>query len=479
MRLDQVGFEADKSFNLVQIKRLFSELEVTCPFLPKNQMKRLLGLKGEFLVYKMQEAMKNPEKNLPSRLITEQVEIFVECKRKGIDINNLIGPKLLGLFRDAPSIAALQWGKEFEFLIPECAEFTKFHVDLLNILTEITLNNAIDCKRSMKQFSELITDAINLNVRSLALRPNVMGYFEFLKLTRLQCADTLNSTNDFEQAIDTCLLSLKNRINPNEDVRGKLQIIQLIVNETGNLEKGIKFAHELFINCDFSSCGSLIMEDLLCIIEDNHSIGSAVGKIITELLEKFSDQLRSSKKCQICVIETLLRLAEKNSTIKEDFQRAEEIFKVVQNLNSKETDEVKLKLKMIKCYIKLDKLSDAKAELDLITEDSINVLLLKLEAALRSQNEFDSFSFIEKILENSESRSENFLSLFNQLKTRIPTELKMKLLQAAKLCGPTGESVIDIERGIIGLLYDGILESGLTEEYKIELNKCLVQRKGI
>ena len=138
-----------------------------------------------------------------------------------------------------------------------------------------------------------------------------------------------------------------------------------------------------------------------------------------------------------------------------------------------------LKLKMIKCYIKLDKLSDAKAELDLITEDSINVLLLKLEAALRSQNEFDSFSFIEKILENSESRSENFLSLFNQLKTRIPTELKMKLLQAAKLCGPTGESVIDIERGIIGLLYDGILESGLTEEYKIELNKCLVQRKGI
>ena len=45
MRLDQVGFEADKSFNLVQIKRLFSELEVTCPFLPKNQMKRLLGLK--------------------------------------------------------------------------------------------------------------------------------------------------------------------------------------------------------------------------------------------------------------------------------------------------------------------------------------------------------------------------------------------------------------------------------------------------
>ena len=80
-------------------------------------------------------------------------------------------------------------------------------MDLLNTLTELTLNLAIESKRSIKQFSELITDAINLNVRSLALKPNVLGYFEFLKLTRLQYGN-INSS-DFDQAIETSLLTLK------------------------------------------------------------------------------------------------------------------------------------------------------------------------------------------------------------------------------------------------------------------------------
>lgn len=454
MRLDQLK---DDRSHLAQIKRLFSELEVTCPLLPKNQTRRLLELKGEFHIHKMRE---NGQETM-CQIIRQQVEIFVECKRKGFSINNQIGPRVLKFFRTVPSTKSLQFGKELESLLPDCDEFKEFHVDLLNILTENTLNCAIECKRNMKQFSEMITDAINWNVRSLALRPNVMGYFEFMKLTRLQCGNSSRS-DDFDQAIETCLLTLKNRINPNEDIQGKLQIIRLIVNETGKLEKGIEFACELFVNCDFNNCGSLIMEELLCIIDSSSNDNSAN---IETLLERFSDQVRGSKKCQICIVETLLRLAEKNFTVKGDFQRAEELFKVIKNLQSDDS----LKLKMIKCCLRLDKLSEAKAELDLMTEDSLQLLLLKLEAALRSQNEFDSLSLIEKLLENPENRSEHFLSLFNLLKTRLPAELQMKLLQAAK--SSTGN--IDIERGIIGLLYDGILESGLTEEYKTELSKCL------
>ena len=349
MRLDQVECEVDKSIHLIQIKRLLSELEVTCPFLPKNQMKRLLELKGEFIIQRMRESLKtNASDVLLNQLITEQVEILVECKKKEFSINNTIGPRLLELFRSVPS---LKFIKDFESLIPQCENFKDFHVDLLNILTELNLNSAIDCKRSVKQFSELITDAINFNVRSLALKPNVMGYFEFLKLTRLQCGNFNNS--DFDQAVDTCLSTLKNRINPSEDIRGKLQIIQLIINETGKLEKGIKFAIELFSNCDFNSYGNLVMEELLETIE-GHKI-ECLHDTITVLLERFSDQLRSSKKCQICVLETLLRLAEKNSTVKGDFQRAEEIFRVIQNLNADYSPD--LKLKMVKCYLRLDKLN--------------------------------------------------------------------------------------------------------------------------
>lgn len=479
MRLDQL--RDDKS-HLVQIKRLFSELVVTCPLLPKNQTKRLLELKGAFHIHKMRDCLglgsgSGCQEEMMSQLISEQVEIFVECKRKGLSINNQIGPKVLELFRTVPSTTtkSLQFGKEFESLLPECEEFREFHVDLLNILTENTLNCAIECRRNMKQFSEMITDAINWNVRSLALRPNVMGYFEFLKLTRLQCGNTVGNSSDFDQAIETCLLTLKNRVNPNENIRGKLQIIRLIVAETGKLEKGIEFACELFANCDFNNCGCFIMEDLLCIIDENSSNNSSSSPII-KLLERFSDQVRESKQSQTCIIETLLRLTEKNFTVKGDFQRAEEIFKVIKNLNS-DSDSTSLRLKMIKCCLRLDKLSEAESELDLMAGDSLQLLLLKLEAALRSQNEFDSLSFIEKILENSEGRSEHFLGLFNLLKTRLPAELQMKLLQAAKSSDDKSGMIIDIERGIIGLLYDGILESGLTEEYKTELDNCLHSSK--
>ena len=466
MRLDQVEANVDKSVHLSQIQRLFSELQMTCPFLPKNQMKRLLELRSEFLIQKMRSGGSEDQLN---QLIMEEVEILVECKKKGFNANTLIGPKLLELFRG--NTVNLKFGKEFASLILECEEFKELQVDLLNTLTELTLNLAIESKRSIKQFSELITDAINLNVRSLALKPNVLGYFEFLKLTRLQYGN-INSS-DFDQAIETCLLTLKNRINPNEDIRGKLQIIQLIMNETGKLEKGINFAIELFSNCDFSGNGPLIMEELLEAIERH---GKDLFQMITELLEKFSDQLRSSRKCQIGVLEMLLRLAEKNSTVIGDFRRAEEIFKVIQNLNS-DYRASELKFKMIKCYLRLDKLSEAKAHLDQLDQldpNESDTLLLRLEYSLRSQNEFDSLNLIEKLTKIPESRSEHFLNLYNILKSRIPPELKMKLLKAAKsLCNLSGPNVVDIERGIVGLLYEGILENGLTEGFKVELETSL------
>lgn len=473
----------DKSVHLSQIKRLFSELQVTCPFLPKNQMKRLLELRSEFLIQKMRTGGSDDQLN---QLIMEEVEILVECKKKGFNANTLIGPKLLELFRG--NTVNLKFGKDFASLIPESEEFKELQVDLLNTLTELTLNLAIESKRSVKQFSELITDAINLNVRSLALKPNVLGYFEFLKLTRLQCG-SFNST-DFDQAIETCLLTLKNQINPNENIRGKLQIIQLIINETGQLEKGINFAIELFSNCDFSTNGPLIMEELLEAIE-RHGNDQNSYQMITEMLEKFSHQLRTSKKCQIGVLETLLRLAEKNSTLTGDFRRAEEIFKVIQSMDS-DYRASELKFKMIKCYLRLDKLSEAKAQLDQldsldqldnmgsVSSNESDTLLLRLEYALRSQNEFDSLNLIEKLTEVPEGRSEHFLNLYNILKSRIPSELKMKLLQAAKsLCKPNGPNVVDIERGIVGLLYEGILENGLTEGFKVELESSLKNSKFI
>ena len=474
MRLDQVEANVDKSVHLSQIHRLFSELQVTCPFLPKNQMKRLLELRSEFLIQKMRTGGSEDQLN---QLIMEEVEILVECKKKGFNANTLIGPKLLELFRG--NTVNLKFGKEFASLIPECEEFKELQVDLLNTLTELTLNLAIESKRSVKQFSELITDAINLNVRSLALKPNVLGYFEFLKLTRLQCGN-INSS-DFDQAIETCLLTLKNRINPNEDIRGKLQIIQLIINETGKLEKGINFAIDLFSNCDFSSNGPLIMEELLEAIA-RHGNDLNLFQMITELLETFSDQLRSSKKCQIGVLETLLRLAEKNSTVIGDFHRAEEIFKVIQNLDS-DYRASELKLKMIKCYLRLDKLSEAKAQLDQsdqLDPNGLDTLLLRLEYALRSQNEFDSLNLIDKLTEIPEGRSEHLLNLYNILKSRIPPDLKMKLLKVAKsLCKLSGPNVVDIERGIVGLLYEGILENGLTEGFKVELETSLNNSKFI
>lgn len=475
MRLDQVSLGIHSSIHLTQIKRLFNELDITCPFLPKNQVKRLLMLKGEFIVYKIKCSIEDNNCNSENigNLIIEQVDLLVECKKKKININTLIGPKILELFRN--SNVNFEVGKEFESLIPECEDFNDFHVDLLNILTETVLNSAIECKRSQKRFSELITDAINYNVRSLSLRPNVTGYFEFLKLSRLQ--STGKASEDFEEAIKTCLFTLKNRINPNEDIKGKLQIIRLIINETENLEKAIKISHEMFINCDFNNCGCLIMEELL---EACESSGSKDNNLLydnlTLLLSVFVDQLRTSNTAQICVLETLLRLAEKNSTVKGDFESAEEIFKVFQNLNAQVYSE-NLKFKIIKCYLRLDKLKEAKIELDLINDENLNILLLKLEVALRSQNEFDTLNYIERILANPERRSDHFLSLFNLLKTRIPSELKMKLLQAAKISGGSNEFLIDILRGIIALLYDGILEIGLTEEFKAELENCLLQRK--
>lgn len=470
MKLDICEERGCRHNELTEIKKLFSEFEMNCQFLPKIHLKRALDLKGEFVVLKLNDGLINRKPDL-DRIITELVGVLVEYKKKGVSIN-VIGSKILEMMRSNIELS-FKCGKQLESLIPECEEFKDFQVDLLNILTELTLKNAMNCKKNL-DFSMFTTEAINLNVKSLRLKANVMGYFEFLKLTKLQ------DPCDFTQAIETCLATLKNRIAPSEDIRGKLQIIRFIVNEGEgkSLKMGIEFAIELFSNVDFNT--TLILDELLSLIEENPATNH-VGDLQSEmesLLMKFLDQIRLNKKVQRGVLETLLRLAEKNSTVKENYSRCEAILKVIKVLNFGFDDG--LNFKLIKCYLKLDRLSEAKSTLEEI--ESINdgfsdtFSLLKLEAALRSQDDFTAFEMIEKLSKDSRIRAEHFLILFNELNIRLNSEMKMKLLKSAQDRGDSSFT-IDIMRGIVSLVYDGVIESGLTTEYKQELESCFIKSK--
>lgn len=465
MKLD---FCDENGYNeFLKIKKLFNEFEMTCPFLPKIHLKKALELKGDFVVLKIKEGLINRKPDLDG-IVTELIEVLVEYKKKGFSIN-VIGSKILELIRSKIE-GTFTCGRQLESLIPECEEFKDFQVDLLNILTELVLTKAANCKKTV-EFSEFITEAINLNVKSLSLKPNVMGYFEFLKLTKLQ------DPRDFTQAVETCLATLKNRIAPGEDVKGKLQMIRFIVNEGKSLKMGIEFAVELFSKSDFNS--SLVLDELLSLIEENTS-SNKIGDEIESFIMKFLDQIRLNKKVQRGVLETLLRLAEKSSTVKENYLRCEEILKVIKGLNFG-FDEG-LNVKLIKCYLKLDKLNEAKSALEMIEEihHQRDLGLLKLELYLRSQDDFNALEMIENLSkEDSLIRAEHFLILFNELKVRLNSEMKMKLLKSAKekLGDHEGSLLVDILRGIVSLVYDCVLESGLTREYQQELESCFINSK--
>ena len=446
------------------IKKLFNELEVMCPFLPKAQLKRSLELKGKFVVLKLKDAIRSKRANLDH---TDIIEVLVEHKKKSFSIN-MIGQSILRIFRSQED--SLICGKQLESLLPDCEEFKEFHVDLLNVLTELHLNLAIEAKKTAK-FSEHVTDAINYNVRSLNLKSNVMGYFEFLKLTKLQeDPSRKGGGGDFEQAIETCLHSLKNRIGPNEDISGKLQIIRLIVNETRNLRIGIDFSIELFGNCDFIDSGPIILEEMICLIEEMEK-RDLYNVLVDGFLSKFTDQFRRNQKS---VIETLLRLSEKNWTVKKDFKRTEELLMVIKEVGTIDDDET-LQLKTAKCYLRLDKLNEAKKILEGLPHlcAGREYLLVSLEAFLRSQDEFNASECIEELMRDPTVRHEHFLNLYNLSKVRLSIEMKMKLLKCSqlKMNGDDHDEgiKINIMRGIISILYDGVIESGFTSEYKEEM----------
>lgn len=497
MRLDLIqSTEANVYFNemdMKMIKRLFSEVEMTCPFLPKSQMKRLLELQSDFAFLNFKNGIGH-DKIYINQISTEMIEIFVEHKKKGIKLDR-IGAKVLEMFRRQRS---LNYGKQFEALIPECEEFKEFHVDLLNILTELTLERAVESKKTV-QFSEFITDAINFNVHSLNIRPNVMGYFEFLKLTKLQ------DPKNFEEAVKTCLLTMKNRIAPNEDIRGKLQIVKLIVYETDNLEEGLRFAEEMFINCDFNESGSIIFEEILSLIDaydarnqNNHNDNKNINirLKLENFLTKFSDHLRTSEKSQNSVLNTLLRLAEKYFTVTEQFYRAEEILLIIQGMD---TEDDLVKIRLTRCFLRLDKLEEANNLIESLINEDIgiingnknendthrikrDIIQLQLELALRKQDDYESLSCIEKLKNDPFIRSEHFLSLFNLLKLRLSAEIKMSLLKGAhyklKTIENDDELKVDIFRGIMSLLYDGIIESGMSP-FKSDFEKVILQRNNI
>lgn len=470
MRLGVAECEEDNQMNVLnhinQIKKLFNELEVTCPFLPKAQLKRSLELKGKFTLLKLKDAIINERMNLDQN-ITDIIQILVEYKKKSFNISQFAA-SILDVFKT--QVHSLTAGSQLESLIPECEEFKDFHVDLLNILTELTLNLAIECKKNAK-FSEYVTDAINLNARSLNLRPNVMGYFEFLKLTKLQ-EDPRRKGVDFDQAIETCLMSLKNRVSPNEDIKGKLQIIRLISNETKSIERAVKFASELFVNCDFNDSGPMIFEEMITLIEEDEKLNSF--KEIEGFLEKFTDHLRSSQRNQECVLGTLFRLAEKNWTLKKDYKKSEGLISIIQNFGFNDDDEG-IKLKMAKCYLRLDKLKEAKDIMESIQNETRDNVLVLLEMYLRAQDEFNASECIERLLRDPTVRQEHFLNIYNLLKERLSSEIKMQLLKSAqgKMITEDSRMKIDILRGIITILYDCVIESGLTLEYKRELESNL------
>ena len=480
MRLDLLEQKEGDLFerDLNSINRFFHELEITCPFLPKSQIKRSLELQSDFALLKLKNGIYYEKMNI-DQLITKMIELFMDHKKKGAKIDR-IGSKVLEMLRKKRSLTC---GKQFEALIPECEEFKEFHVDLLNIVTELTLDKAIESKKTI-QFSELITEAINFNVRSLNIRPNVMAYFEFLKLTKLQ------DPKNFIDAVKTCLLTVKNRIAPNEDIRGKLQIIRLIVYETGKLEDGLTFAEEVFVNCDFNEFGPVISEEILCLIDEtdntmNHNKNETKQNIREKLesfLTKFGDLLRTSVKSQNSVVDTLLRIAEKNFIVSEQFSKAEEILLVIQGLG---TDDYRVKLRLVRCFLRLDKLEEAKESLENLLNGDIknkrDIIQLQLELALRNQDDYEALSSIEQLKDDPLSRSEHFLVYFNLLKARLSPEMKMSLLKGAQskfTVNDDKDMKIDILRGIISLLYDGIIESGLSP-YKSDFEDLIKQRKTL
>jgi hypothetical protein len=464
MRLDLI----ECSSNVIEaerlIKQLLSEFEMTCPFIPKIQRNRALELKADFVVFKLKDRIKNGKMDL-DQVIAELTDVLIDHKKKAISIDRC-GCKILEILRQNRSLGVT---KQIEALLPECEELNGFHVDLLNVATELTLDLAIQSRKTIK-FSEFITEAIHLNVRSLGLRPNVMGYFEFLKLTKLQ------DPRDFDQAIETCLLSIKNQVPPNEDVRGKLQIVRLIANETGDLKKSLEYSESFFSNCDISLFGSMIFEDLLRLIDEVPS-SKSVKDLLEQLLSQFHDRLLTCEKLQISVQECLLKMAEKNFTVNENVQRTMEFLEMAQNLN---ISTGRVSSKMIKCLLKLDKLNEAEELLEEINDNQdTDVVLMKLDHALRSQNEFKAAEQLEMLRQDSSVRVEHLLSIFNSLKPRLTPEIQMNLLQTAKskLNARSGcDMKIDILRAIVSILYEGIIESGL-EPFKEELGKQLKERK--
>lgn len=455
MHVDMAGFDCNLRMEMSKIRRLFGELETSCPFMPKQQAKRCLELKTDFIILKLKSNGGSDES------ITEMIEILVEHKRRGFKIE---ASKILDFFKSVDG--TITTASKLESLLPDCEEFLNFHIDLLNVMTELKLNQASLVKKTAN-FSQLVTDAINMNVRSLALKPNVMGYFEFLKLTKLQ------NPSDFGEAIELCLNNLKNRISPNEEIIGKLQIIRLICNESGDLRKSLQFAYEIFRACDFDSDGPIVIEELLNLIESNAKPSDSLLKEMEDFILNISTWINSNRKCHETIASTILRLAEKNSSVKSDYERSVALLSVLKGLGV--MGDEKINKKLLKCYLKLDKLDDAREIIDSSADLSDTSNILRLEFYLRIQNEVEAFVALDELISDESCKSEELLILYNQLKARLNSDVQLKILQTAEqkiikkrriLNASEQKMRIDLIRAKISIIYSGVIESGLNEDYQ-------------
>ncbi len=418
--------------------KLIAELKMNCPFMSRADRKQVLQMEGDLVLLKESDE-------------SELVSVLLAFKGANTTPDAFAG-KIVAFIQQRQ---AFELAERLEEALPAADCFLSLRVDLLNSLTEMALETA-SSKRTKSDFSFHLTKAIQFNTKSLRIRPNVLAYFEFMKLTKLQ------SPKDFPDCVQMSLGEMKTKIAANEDILGKLQVLRLIGNEAA-LTEALQAGKKLFQGCDFSKFGVMIVEGLMDVIFD---VDAERSDLQQKLLEDYETIILPDL---IFIKAKLLKLAERLIENRKNLPCAEK-YLMLSRLLPVEDDE--LRLKTAKMYMKMQKY-------DLVRQ-------LQQESTSR---EGWSFVSAELALINKETEALcnllndrfNLAELFSLFKIaqkcKADEEIQLKLLLKAKE-EAEGDIVntIAISKAILGLYYDVIVANGL-QSYLQEFESILQERK--
>ena len=422
---------------LNKTEKLIAELKVTCPFMSRADRKQVLQMEGDLALLK--EASES-----------ELISILLAFKTANAN-PEAFAAKIIAFVQERKMF---ELAERLEAALPSADCFLALQVDLLNSLTEMALESAT-LKRTKADFSHFLTKAIQFNTKSMRLRPNVMAYFEFMKLTKLQ------SPNDFADCVQMCLSEIKSKIGANEDILGKLQILRLIGNES-SLTEALKAGQELFKGCDFSKWGVMIVEGLMDVAFD---IDCERSDLLQKLLEDYESVILPDLHF---IKAKLLKLAERLIENRKNLLCAEK-YLMLSRLLPVEDDQ--LRLKTAKMYMKLQKYDLVRQ----LQEDSTSTegwQYISLELALiNRENEA-----VANLLNGRFSLSELFCLFKIAQKYKADEEVQLKLLLKAKE-EATDDPInsVAICKAILGLYYDVIVSNGL-ESYTQDFESILQER---